>query len=81
MWKKGGENPRHLPSLRTVSGLFHTIIANSAMDRIAHNASLIVMTEESYRNTDRRKVTSLNALKSIFRINDDLSYGSVSIRL
>lgn len=37
-------------------GLFpDPIIANSAMDRIAHNAHQIVMTGESYRNKGREK--------------------------
>jgi DNA replication protein DnaC len=43
-------------SIEDWQGLFpDPIIANSAMDRIAHNAHQIVMTGESYRNKGREK--------------------------
>jgi DNA replication protein DnaC len=41
-------------SIEDWQGLFpDPIIANSAMDRIAHNAHQIVMTGESYRNRSK----------------------------
>lgn len=43
-------------SIEDWQGLFpDPVIANSAMDRIAHNAHQIVMTGESYRNKGREK--------------------------
>jgi DNA replication protein DnaC len=66
-------------SIEDWQGLFpDPIIANSAMDRIAHNAHQIVMTGESYRNRGRDDKSDFRCMNRIGR-KDDLRYGVLAI--